>query len=209
MPVVMLCAIMVLMLCLYLYQSAMLVQASAITSERAAYSWNNSHKDARNGSFGEGKEDREDLYWRLTEDQLLGSVFGALGGAEASETIGVPGGSGESLGSKKMAAAANELPAGMSGTMTDKRGLLHPITAVLHTPLALTPIKRITGGDMGGSQYSTVVEPVEFIRNIELVRYYAGKFKADEAVPNAEKGGAAVAMTSENAGRQLSKKLKK
>ncbi|WP_018975889.1 hypothetical protein [Saccharibacillus kuerlensis] len=207
MPIVMLCLIMILMLCLYLYQSAMLVQASAITSERAAYSWNNQHKEARTGGFEKGQN--EDLYWRLTEDQLLSALFSGLGGAEASETVAVPGGGGASLGSKKMVKAAEELPAGMNGTMTSKRGLLHPIKTVLHTPLSLTPIQRIAGNEMGGAQYSTVVEPVEFIRNIELIRYYAGKFKADKAVPNEKKGGAAVAMTPENAGVQLSKKAKK
>ncbi|WP_343044725.1 TadE family protein [Saccharibacillus qingshengii] len=207
MPIVMLCVVMILMLCLYLYQSAMLVQASAITSERAAYSWNNQYKESRTGRFG--VDQTEDLYWRLTEDQLLASLFSGIGGGEASETINLPGGGGGSLGAVKMAKAAEPLPSGMTGTMTSKRGLLHPITTVLYTPLNLTPIKRIAGDRMGGSQYSTVVEPVEFIRNIELVRYYAGKFKADQAVPNSEKGGAAVAMTPKNAGVQLGKKAKK
>ncbi|CAM4367226.1 pilus assembly protein [Saccharibacillus endophyticus] len=209
MPVVMLSVIMILMLCLYLYQSAMLVQASAITSERAAYSWNNQHKDARTGSFSENPEDKEGLYWRLTDDQLLAALFSGVGGETAAETINVPGGAGGSLSATKMAKAAEQLPAGMDGTMTSKRGLLHPITTVLYTPLNLTPIKRIAGDKMGGAQYSTVVEPVEFIRNIELVRYYAGKFKADKAVPAEEKGGEAVAMTPKNAGVQLSKVAKK
>lgn len=209
MPIVMLCIIMILMLCLYLYQSAMLVQASAITSERAAYSWNNQHKDARTGSFGENPEEKEGLYWRLTDDQLLAALFSGVGGETAAETIRVPGGAGGSLSATKMANAATQLPAGMDGTMTSERGLLHPITTVLYTPLNLTPIKRIAGDKMGGAQYSTVVEPVEFIRNIELVRYYAGKFKADEAVPAEDKGGEAVAMTPKNAGVQLSKAAKK
>lgn len=207
MPIVMLSIVMILMLCLYLYQSAMLVQASAITSERAAYSWNNRYKMPQTGSFN--ADQTEELYWRLTEDQLVASLFSGVGDGEASETIDVPGVVGESLGSIKMAKAAEPLPAGMDGTMTSKRGLLHPITTVLYTPLELAPIQRIAGDRMGGSQYSTVVEPVEFIRNIELVRYYAGKFKADQTVPNHEKGGAAVAMNPKNAGAQLSKKTKK
>lgn len=206
-PIVVLTIFMILMLCMYFYQSAMLVQASAITSERAAYSWNNRYKDARTGSFEQGQT--EELYWRLTEDQLLSAVFSGLGGDAATETIRIPGEAGGSLTATKMANAAKELPAGMDGTMTSKRGLLHPITSVLHTPLKLAPIQRIAGDRMGGSQYSTVVEPTEFIRNIELIRYYAGKFKADKAVPNSEKGGAAVAMTPDNAGAQLSKKTKK
>ncbi len=207
MPIVFICVVLILLLCLYLYQSAMLVQASAITSERAAYSWNNHYKEARTGSFAQ--DQTEELYWRLTEDQLLSAVFSRLGGDEAAETIRIPGEAGGSLTATKMANAAKELPAGMDGTMTSKRGLLHPITSVLHTPLKLAPIQRLAGDRMGGSQYSTVVEPTEFIRNIELIRYYAGKFKADKAVPNSEKGGAAVAMTPENAGAQLSKKAKK
>lgn len=208
MPMVMLCVIMILMLCLYLYQSAMLVQASAITSERAAYSWNNQHKDPRTGGFAEDAE-TEGLYWRVTDDQLLSALFSGVGGETAAETVNVPGEADGSLSATKMAKAAEQLPAGMDGTMTSKRGLLHPITTVLYTPLNLTPIKRIAGDKMGGAQYSTVVEPVEFIRNIELVRYYAGKFKADEAVPAKDKGGEAVAMTPKNAGVQLSKAAKK
>lgn len=207
MPIVILCVIVILMLCLYLYQSAVLVHASAITSERAAYSWNNRHKDPRTGSFGADRT--EELYWRLTEDRLLASLFGGLGGGSGEESIRVPGGAGPSLGAVKMAKAAERLPKGMDGTMTSRRGLLHRIVTVLYTPLRLAPIRAIAGDRMGGSQYSTVVEPVEFIRNIELVRYYAGKFRADQAVPNDEKGGAAVAMTPANAGAQLGKKAAK
>ncbi|MCQ4086755.1 TadE/TadG family type IV pilus assembly protein [Saccharibacillus sp. JS10] len=207
-PIIMLCVVMILLLCLYLYQSAMLVQASAITSERAAYSWNNSHKDPSTGSFAEEGE-TEDLYWRLTEDQLVSALFGGFSEGGASQTINVPDGGGESLGAIKMANAAKPLPAGVSGTMTSKRGILHPITTVLYTPLNLVPIQRFAGDQMGGSQYSTVVEPVEFIRNVELVRYYVGKFKADKAKPSEEKGGEAVAMTPQNAGVQLSKVAKK
>ena len=46
-------------------------------SERTAYNWDNSHKIATTGSVEQGQYDS--LYWRLTDDNVVGSLFGLAG----------------------------------------------------------------------------------------------------------------------------------
>lgn len=81
-PIVLMVTVLLLFLCLYIYQQSMLVQASAAASERTAYSWDNSHKVAATGSVEQGLYDS--LYWRLTDDHVLGLLFGLGGGTEPS-----------------------------------------------------------------------------------------------------------------------------
>ena len=76
-PVVLMVTVLLLFLCLYIYQQSMLVQASAAASERTAYSWDNSHKIAASGSVEQGRHDA--LYWRLTDDNVVGTLFGLAG----------------------------------------------------------------------------------------------------------------------------------
>ncbi|MGV2786922.1 pilus assembly protein, partial [Clostridium perfringens] len=88
-PIVLMVTVLLLFLCLYIYQQSMLVQASAAASERTAFSWDNSHKIAATGSVEQGQYDS--LYWRLTDDHVLGTLFGLAGGA-GTKAIQLPHG---------------------------------------------------------------------------------------------------------------------
>ncbi len=81
-PIVMFITMLLLFFCLYSYQQSMLLQVASASTERAAYNWDNSHKEV-SGSFVTGEFDS--LYWRIGEDALLSSLFGGVGGNGPSD----------------------------------------------------------------------------------------------------------------------------
>lgn len=178
-PIVLVVTALLLFLCLYIYQKSMLAQASAAASERTAYIWDNSHKTAPSGSVELGLHDS--LYWRLTDDQLLGILFG-LSGGEASKSISIPQGENRdgNLPELKMSKGSSAVPAGMSGEMKYSNQLLiRKVTTSLHQQVSLTPLNRLLedGGRIQVSAQSVVVDPVEFIRTVDVMRYYGSKFQ--------------------------------
>ncbi|WP_339291725.1 TadE family protein [Paenibacillus sp. FSL W8-0187] len=178
-PIVLMVTVLLLFLCLYIYQKSMLVQASAAASERTAYSWDNSHKFAATGSVEQGQYDS--LYWRLTDDHVLGSLFGLAGG-DGTKSIQLPHGEKGSgkLPELKMSKGGTAVPASMAGEMRYSNQLLiRKVTTSLNEQVSLTPLSRILddGGQIKVSAQSIVVDPVEFIRTVDLMRYYGSKFQ--------------------------------
>ncbi|MBB3129590.1 hypothetical protein FHS19_004265 [Paenibacillus rhizosphaerae] len=194
MPVVLFTTMILLFLSLYIYQQSMLHQAASAAAERTAYSWDNSHKEALDGSVPVNQYDP--LYWRLTDDQWLGALFG-WAGAENSQTVLVPSTSSAqgALTSIKLSKTGSAIPAGMQGDMTYQNALLQrKVTASLHQMISLRPLDAMLDG--GGNELQTsgsslVVDPVEFIRSIHLMRYYGSKFKKHDAGEGMDRGSAA------------------
>ncbi|MGE7827957.1 TadE/TadG family type IV pilus assembly protein [Paenibacillus sp. NPDC093718] len=178
-PVVLMVTVLLLFLCLYIYQQSMLVQASAAASERTAYSWDNSHKIAATGSVEQGHYDS--LYWRLTDDNVVGSLFGLAGG-DSTRSITLPQSEAEGgkLPELKMSEGGMAVPSSMAGEMryTNKL-LIRKVTTSLNEQVSLTPISRMLddGGQIKVNSQSIVVDPVEFIRTVDLMRYYGSKFQ--------------------------------
>ncbi|MFE0560588.1 TadE family protein [Paenibacillus sp. NPDC058910] len=178
-PIVLMVTVLLLFLCLYIYQKSMLVQASAAASERTAYSWDNSHKIAATGSVEQGQYDS--LYWRLTDDNVVGTLFGLAGG-DSTRSITLPQGEAEGgkLPELKMSKGGMAVPASMAGEMRYSNQLLiRKVTTSLNEQVSLTPLSRILddGGQIKVSAQSIVVDPVEFIRTVDLMRYYGSKFQ--------------------------------
>ncbi len=178
-PIVLMVTVLLLFLCLYIYQQSMLVQASVAASERTAYSWDNSHKSAATGSVEQGKYDS--LYWRLTDDQVIGTLFGLAGG-EKTKSISLPHGEAGSgkLPELKMSKGGMAVPTSLAGEMSYTNQLLiRKVTTSLNEQVSLTPLSRILddGGQIKVSAQSIVVDPVEFIRTVDLMRYYGSKFQ--------------------------------
>ncbi|WP_411349340.1 TadE/TadG family type IV pilus assembly protein [Paenibacillus sp. WLX2291] len=174
-PIILFTTLLLLFFCMVLYQNTMLKQAASKTSERAAYSWDNSHKDVTTGAVPEGQNDG--LYWRLTSDDMLSKLFGWAGSAQPTE-VSIPGGSGGSLPEQKLSAAASWVPGEMSGNIKYDNGVLvRSIETTLSRPVSFAPLERQLGHSLSQeiSAGAVVVEPVEFIRNVELMRYYAAK----------------------------------
>lgn len=178
-PVVLMVTVLLLFLCLYIYQQSMLVQASAAASERTAYSWDNSHKIAASGSVEQGRHDA--LYWRLTDDNVVGTLFGLAGG-DSTRSITLPQGEAEGgeLPERKMSKGGMAVPSSMAGEMRYTNQLLiRKVTTSLNEQVSLTPISRMLddGGRIEVNSQSIVVDPVEFIRTVDLMRYYGSKFQ--------------------------------
>lgn len=178
-PIVLMVVALLLFLCLYIYQKSFLVQASSAVSERSAFIWDNSHKEAVSGSVPEGIHDP--LYWRLTDDHLLGTLFG-WGSAGSSSRFSIPGevSDGGELPVVKMSKAAQAAPHGMRGEISyDNKVLLRKVSTELSWPETITPLARVMPGglELQVSSPSVIVDPVEFIRTVELMRYYGSKFK--------------------------------
>lgn len=178
-PIVLMVTVLLLFLCLYIYQQSMLVQASAAASERTAYSWDNSHKFAATGSVEQGQYDS--LYWRLTEDNVVGTLFGLVGG-DSTRSITLPQGEAEGgkLPELKLSKGGMAVPSSMAGEMRYTNQLLiRKVTTSLNEQVSLTPISRMLddGGQIKVNSQSIVVDPVEFIRTVDLMRYYGSKFQ--------------------------------
>ncbi|ASR48564.1 pilus assembly protein TadE [Paenibacillus kribbensis] len=175
-PVLLLIIFVMLFFCLYIYQKSILVQVASTASERAAYSWDNSFRDPRTGAFTQGQ--RDSLYWRLKDDVMLGALFG-WAGANHLESVQVPDGSvAGSLPVQKLSNAESRIPAGMQGQMTYENSLVHrKVTTELNRIVKVPLLNQfLDQTDLQGKMSAGVVEPVEWIRTVELVRYYGAKF---------------------------------
>lgn len=193
-PVIFVTVLILLFFCLFLYQRAILDQAAVVAAERSAYAWDNSHRDPLTGAFPEGRHDS--LYWRLTDDAMLRTIFG-LSGSSASASIQLPppAEGKDSLPVLKLSRVGSAIPEGIHGAMEyDNDILLRKVDVSLNRLVPLAPLERIAGDlTQAGRSGAYIVDPVEWIRTVDLARYYGAKFKG--------KGGAKV--DKQEAGKAL------
>jgi len=178
-PFIFMIIIGLLFFCLYTYQKVVLVYIGSVSVERTAYNWDNSSKEAATGAFQYGQFDG--LYWRLTDDQTLDVLFGLTGQAQGtSYELHRSGSEVSSLPTRKMAGASVAVPAAIRGTMQyQNQGWRRSVTVDVLNPLRFKPLEWMMGRQVSLQTQvsSSVVDPVEFIRTVELVRYYGAKFK--------------------------------
>ncbi len=196
-PIVLFVTMTLVFFCLYVYQQSFLHQTASAVAERAAYSWDNSHKQAATYQVGKGQYDS--LYWRLSEDGMLGALFGWTGITENTETVPMPGGNGAggSLPVIKMNHSGSMVPPEMKGEISYKNTIVQRTVRVdLTRMLSLPPLDTLLkdGSDASSFGNSAVVEPVEFIRTVDLMRYYASKFKGTREDAKTDPGSAAEVL---------------
>ncbi|ASA19553.1 TadE/TadG family type IV pilus assembly protein [Paenibacillus donghaensis] len=177
-PMILCITMLLLFFCLYSYQKSMLLQVASATAERAVYNWDNSNKE-KHGYYAPGEYDP--LYWRIGNDGLLSALFG--GGAEGGGVkIELPGdaGANQELAARKLGKASAMVPDNMPGEMKYEynlsgRKVQVSLSRLLHLPVldglladGASPAVRVR---------SVVAEPVEFIRTVDLMRYYGAKFR--------------------------------
>ncbi|WP_083485093.1 TadE/TadG family type IV pilus assembly protein [Paenibacillus ihumii] len=179
-PVIFFAILLLMFFCMYLYQNAVLGHTAAVAAERSAYVWDNSHREPRTGAYEEGRHDS--LYWRMHDDGMLQILFGGLGG-NSSAVLELPSQSVEEARStlplKKLSNTGGSIPAEMEGQMIyDNRLLFRKVSVSLNRHVSLALLEAVIGDVMqSGHSSSYVVEPVEWIRTVELVRYYGARFK--------------------------------
>lgn len=199
-PIIMGITMLLLFFCLYTYQRTMLLQVASATAERAAFNWDNSHKGTE-GAFAVG--DYDSLYWRIGEDGLLTSLFGAeAGNGGVKLTLPAAGGS-ETLPVVKLQQSAEKVPANMTGELVytyslTNRKVSTELKRVLHLPV-LDEILEDNAEPEVQAQ-SVVTDPVEFIRTVDLMRYYGAKFKG-----NGQDSGSGTSLEKQDAGKMLTK----
>ncbi|MCF2940764.1 pilus assembly protein [Paenibacillus alkaliterrae] len=175
---------------MYMYQKVQLYYAASSTAERAAFGWDNSHRDPRSGMLTETKYDG--LYWRIGEDEMLGSLFG-LGAGSTDTVITLPqelssDGGEIDLSQSKMLRSVQWLERaglGYKGEISySNRILKRKIEVKLKQPLAVDALEQSwLKREPKTVSAASVVDPVEFIRSVDLMRYYSSKF--------ADRGGGA------------------
>ncbi|MBH5317471.1 hypothetical protein I6N90_06535 [Paenibacillus sp. GSMTC-2017] len=170
---------------MYLYQNVIVLYSSNVTAERAAFGWDNSHREPKSGMLL--KSEYDGLYRRMGSDGMLASLFGMTGSTEET-SLKLPNSSeggqandSQSLTNKKMMQAASwmsVLDGAYSGQMVyTGSGLKRFVEVRMEKPIdLLTWEKSWMKEDPAATSMGHIVDPVEFIRSVDLVRYYTAKF---------------------------------
>lgn len=177
-PIVFYCSIAIILFTVFIYQIILFSHAATLTAERGAAFWDNSYKDGKTGAYIAGKRDR--LYWRLLEDNLLQGLLSKRL-ANTATIVSLPiTSNGSTLSEKKLIRAGKLLPVVYQGEIKfDHVHIERKITVSLQQRQKQTAFERFTGQHLSfvRSAVASVVEPVEFIRSIELARVMVTKLK--------------------------------
>lgn len=195
-PLIFYTVLILLFFCLYLYQQTLLGQVAAVAAERTAYTWDNSQRDVITGAFAEEK--RDSLYWRLGDDGMLQVIFDRSGEGGTAR-LDLPAGAGEagqSLPYQKLSRTGSEIPEGIRGELRyDNRLLLRKVSVALNRLIPLAPLEGwLDNVNQNGRAEAYIVEPVEWIRTVELARYYGEKFRSSGAAGGMNKQEAQEAL---------------
>ncbi|WP_138752744.1 TadE/TadG family type IV pilus assembly protein [Paenibacillus sinopodophylli] len=200
---------------MYMYQKVVLYYAASSTVERAAFSWDNSYRTARSGMLNEPVYDG--LYWRVGENDMLGSLFG-MAGDHVSSTILLPledqdGAGGSDLSERKLLQSAKWIGAASlayQGQINYARSVLKKEVEVkLKSPFANGAAEKSwLRREAKTVSSATIVDPTEFIRSVDLARYYATKFanRTGGARLAREEAGQVLAPYTEHAKTREQKK---
>jgi len=185
---------------IYMYQKAIVYYVASAASERAAFSWDNSKRDPDSGILAQPEYDS--LYWRLKDNRMLASLFGSYSGEEVGVVMTMPmaeelredeGRQRLPLPERKLAASGERVMragAGYEGELSYSRTLLmQSVTTKLKQPLSLSSAFRSPGlKEPAAMSSAAIVDPVEFIRNVDLLRYYTAKLKGDDGTDKSNAG---------------------
>lgn len=199
-PMVMCITMLLLFFSLYSYQKSMLLQVASGATERAAYIWDNSHKQ-KSGHYASGEHDS--LYWRIGEDALLATLFGGEAG-KGDVMIELPGAASEkdSLPAQKLSQSSVMIPGNMPGRMNYAYSFTgRRVSAELNRMLRLPVLDEVLSDHASPTvtAQSMIVEPVEFIRTVDLMRYFGAKFS------RGTEGGNTVYMEKKDASEMMTK----
>ena len=206
-PAVLLAVLALLFGAMIIHERVLLYHAASAAAERAAFRWDNSHRDAVTGIAPTGRYDP--LYWRLTDDRLLQSLFGLGGGETKDAAIDLPAGGGGGarqgdLVAGKLMNGAGRAPVKYDGQAVYRRQLpLKRVLVELGTIDIPPGAARLTGiSGIRASAAAPVSDPVELIRTVDLARYYADRFGAgpDGAEQRRRAGGILMKQSERGSG---------
>lgn len=199
-PLVFISVLLLMLMSLLVYERVVLYYSASAAAERAAFRWDNSSRDPVTGIAPSGLYDT--LYWRLGDDGMLESVFGLLSDDDVGHRLALPlsqsgASTGDSLPVRKMRPSAGRIAFSYRGEMAyERKPLIRRVAVSLSSTVVMGQIQRFTGRSQSRVDASSViVDPVEFIRNVDLARYYAVKFGSGSA--GAGKRAKAAAILNE------------
>lgn len=178
-PVVLLCTFAVVFFSLLVYERSELYHTAAETAERAAYVWPDSHKEAATGAFTLGENDG--LYWRISGDSISDLLPFGLGGDSSAVTIPNSATAGSSLPERKLSRSAEEVRTGITGQLTYKhRFFEREVTASFGRKVGIPDFIRgwVGDGTTAAESKSFVIEPVEFIRTVDVTRSFISQLQS-------------------------------
>lgn len=188
-PVVLLASLALIFFSLYIYEKGLLYHVAAVTADRAAYTWDNTHKDPVTGAFSASEQDG--LYWRTFEDNVSG-IFSFFTG-DGVVGIQLPEDAGRTdldTPRKKLMNAASLLPPVEKAELTYAHGFFDRVIRVrLENPFRMPDFLRqwLYADRVREQAEARAVDPVEFIRLIDFTKLYAGEFKGRISKQDAEK----------------------
>ncbi|QAY66747.1 TadE/TadG family type IV pilus assembly protein [Paenibacillus protaetiae] len=186
MPLLLLLVLSFILLGVYAYQKIILYDTAAMTAERAAFGWDNSHREAATGIAPAGSYDS--LYWRVGDDGMLESVFG-LKSESAPYSLTIPSSDANkaqpednaSLALRKLGQASQwleDMQPLFQGQAFYNRGIMHrEVQVKLLLPVTMPILETMLGKqEPEAAASANVVDPVEFIRSVDIARYYGTKW---------------------------------
>lgn len=188
-PIMMFGLICFLVAGLYFYHFVTVSKIAHETAERTAYGWNHPESNWHTGATP--AEPRDSLYWRLGADGF-GGLFRLLTG-EASSSVHLPqqGDGKEKSPSGKLVRSAGQLSDALHGRLRYNNTLIRrSVQAEMQAALpALFMSHREVRYSIRAS--SVIVEPAEFIRNVDLAVRYGSALR--ERTISERRAGEAVA----------------
>lgn len=184
MPVVFWFTLAMLGLSFVAYQKGDLLQSAYEWSERSAYVWKDSHKDAVTGAFV--YQEMDDVYAGMASEGL-GWLRASLGGfRQAGIALPELKVTGQSLSGRKLLRSSQGLGGYISGEGAYfNRVLEGEVRADWSREWAswVQNIMAPQGRRMQEGAATYLADPVEFLRTVELVTTYASKLKSRFATP--------------------------
>lgn len=162
-PTVFLVVIALLFFSMYSYQKVLVYYQSSTTTERAAFIWNNSHRNGTTGALGDSggylniMENNNGLYWRLFQD---GSYSSSLSGA------------GGPIQGQKFNQVLKERQFSGTGTVSyNNYFVVREIKMEMNKKIAMPNLFGMPKEAIAKTR-STTTDPVEFIRTVDFMYSY-------------------------------------
>ncbi len=173
-PTIFIVTIALIFMSIVIYEKVVVYQKAYVVAERIAFTWDNSRKEIKNGSFHENEytsmAGMDGLYWRTNQigTSFIQDVFGGT-------TTGVHG--------SKLERAHEEAEQTISGAVkkikvTDTLGFNQRVEVTMEVRLkAPSFVNLLSGKDFEVTASAAIKDPVETIRLTEFMFYIGEKIK--------------------------------
>jgi hypothetical protein len=171
-PAIFICTLLLLFTSLFIFQKVYLSYVTLSASERLAYVWDNSHKEPFSGEFD--PYHRDGLYWRWQE----GSLLSLLHGQPNPFSVTTDQGQASNLPEQKLSRLNEHIPQGITGELQLVNGWLEKkVNARLEQKYRL-PLRlaELLGNESVREATAIIVDPVEYIRHLQLIQHYGAQF---------------------------------